>query len=146
MKRFWDKVSIGEPDACWLWTAYCEANGYGRFRLGGAARPAHRVAYELAVGAIPEGLVIRHKCDVRACCNPAHLELGTKADNTGDMLTRGREAAGEKNGQAKLTDAQVDEIRARAGVRGMQVKLAAEFGVTKQQINKIVNGKSRRTV
>lgn len=80
-ERFWDKVDFGNSPrmtCCWLWTGHTVGKGYGRFRLDGRMQLAHRVAYELDIGPIPDGMVVRHLCDVPACVNPAHLELGTQ--------------------------------------------------------------------
>lgn len=83
-ERFWPKVDRDGPGGCWLWTAGT-VHGYGSFAMpgmeGGKAR-AHRVAYEMLVGPIPEGLVLDHLCEVKACVNPAHLEPVTHAVNT----------------------------------------------------------------
>ena len=73
--------------------------GYGSFSVDGKSCPAHRVAFELTHGPIPEGQVVRHKCDVPGCCNPAHLELGTSADNNRDRDERGRGAKGGRGGR-----------------------------------------------
>jgi hypothetical protein len=75
VEAFWAKVS--KSDGCWLWTAHVGRDGYGRYRCS----MAHRVAYELLVGPIPEGLHIDHLCRVRNCVNPAHLEAVTCKEN-----------------------------------------------------------------
>lgn len=80
-QRFWPKVKKGQPDECWLWRAAVARNGYGTFGRDGQTRYAHRVAYELVRGPIPEGLVIDHLCRVRACVNPAHLEAVSLIEN-----------------------------------------------------------------
>ena len=79
--------------ACLLWTGATNEKGYGV--IGAGARGAgvlkvHRVAWELARGPIPEGLFVLHRCDIPACCNVAHLFLGTNADNVADMIAKGR--------------------------------------------------------
>ena len=84
MERFWSKVDRGEPNECWPWTASL-SNGYGQFWLAGRMVYAHRVAYELSVGPIPPGLQLDHVrergCAGGSCCNPAHLEPVTNAEN-----------------------------------------------------------------
>lgn len=87
--RFWAKVNIGEAHECWLWTGG-KSGGYGRFRSDGAVVYAHRMAYELVKGEIPEGLSILHSCDEPACCNPMHLRAGDAVDNARDREVRGR--------------------------------------------------------
>lgn len=77
-ERFWGKVDRGGPTECWIWTGFISPTGYGRSSRG----IAHRLAYELTHGPIPEGLTIDHLCRNKACQNPAHLELVTAAENT----------------------------------------------------------------
>jgi hypothetical protein len=96
--RFWAKVAKG--DGCWLWTASVFENGYGLFHCDERNVKAHRFAYELCVGPIPEGLEVRHRCDVPRCVNPDHLEVGTHAENMADMVRRGRVARGARNGRS----------------------------------------------
>lgn len=89
-QRFWAKVDVAGADECWLWIAYIDPHGYGRFRVGSSAPAAlaHRVSYEFHVGPIPEGLDIDHLCFVRACVNPAHLEAVTHTENMRRMRER----------------------------------------------------------
>jgi HNH endonuclease len=103
--RFWAKVARGE--SCWLWLGYCKPNGYGSIGLGGRAEGkdyAHRVAWRLAYGAIPDGLYVCHRCDTPACCRPDHLWLGTHAENLGDMRAKGRGATGDRHGSRTRPD------------------------------------------
>ena len=78
-ERFWPKVN--KTETCWLWTAGCGSDGYGRLYVAGRHVLAHRFAYELLVGPIPEGLQIDHLCRVRLCVNPAHMEPVTQQEN-----------------------------------------------------------------
>ena len=132
--RFWDKVEVLGADECWEWTASLSGNGYGYFRLDGRMVNAHRVAYELSHGAIPDRLQVLHSCDNPPCCNPSHLFLGTHTDNMRDKGNKGR-----WNGKTKLTAEQVDEIRERYAAGGiLQRELAQEYGVTKWYISRII--------
>jgi len=70
---------------CWLWLGGSYASGYGSFSLEGNKDYAHRAAYRLFVGEIPEGKIVCHKCDVKMCVNPKHLYVGTYFDNTMDI-------------------------------------------------------------
>lgn len=90
--RFWSKVAVGRPTACWPWRASCDRYGYGQFKIDATDPPvrSHRVAYELANGDADPEAKVRHSCDNRACCNPDHLLIGTQADNHTDREVRGR--------------------------------------------------------
>lgn len=90
VERFWEKVEKRGPDECWPWLAVCTIDGHGQFRRGPRVIRAHQVSFELAKGAIPSGMLVRHTCDHPDCVNPRHLILGTIADNNRDRLERGR--------------------------------------------------------
>lgn len=87
--RFWPKVNVGAPDECWLWQA-ARCRGYGQIMAWGRPQPAHRIAYALGKGDVPEGAHVLHKCDVPLCCNPDHLFLGDQAINMKDRFAKGR--------------------------------------------------------
>lgn len=89
--RFWSKVARGSADACWPFHGVRDRKGYGRFHMKSqGACLAHRVAWELVNGPAPKDRCVMHECDNPPCCNPAHLRLGTDADNKADMLAKGR--------------------------------------------------------
>lgn len=80
--RFWSKVNKGSPEDCWEWVGGARnVAGYGVFSIDKAMRQAHRVAYELTVGPIPDGLTIDHRCPTKHCVNPAHMEVVTRGEN-----------------------------------------------------------------
>jgi len=97
-ERFWAKVDVCAPDDCWLWKAGTSAHGYGRFWVNGGNVQAHRFAYELTNGPIPDCLSALHSCDTPGCCNPKHLFLGTQKDNMQDAVAKGRMATGDRHG------------------------------------------------
>ncbi len=134
----------GEPPRegeLWLWPGPQDVNGYGCFAHHGERTYAHRVSYELFVGPIPGGLVVRHKNDIPLDVNPHNLEVGTLADNRMDCVERERvrSARGEHQGSHKLTEAEVVKIRYLYALGGYTYPLLAErFGVTPTAIGKVV--------
>lgn len=104
-ERFAEKIEPCSASGCWLWQDALK-NGYGRLFVDGRPTLAHRVSYELHCGPIPEGMHVCHRCDTPACVNPAHLFLGSHADNMADMAAKGR---GTKSPHA----AEIAEIAAR---------------------------------
>lgn len=83
-------------DECWEWSGCRDSQEYGVLTHGGRTHRAHRVAYELLVGTIPDGLIICHHCDNPPCCNPNHLYAGTNSENSNDMVSRGRARQGPR--------------------------------------------------
>lgn len=145
--RFWEKVAIGPTSTCWLWQASKTRNGYGQFWWGPSGRPegAHRVAWMITRGAIPEGQEVMHGCDTPLCCNPTHLSLGTHTDNVRDASRKGHLKCARPNAQ-KLSPADIAFIREQvaAGPRGTATKMAERFGVTRSCISQLVNGVGNR--
>jgi len=137
-KRFWPKVKAASEEACWPWMGTRTHNGYGQFRAAGRATCAHRVAWELTSGPIPTGVFVCHRCDNRLCCNPAHLFLGTAADNSNDMVAKGRSNKGQRNPNVKLTVESVRNIRKDAEAGSSDKSLAARHGVSRGAIRLVL--------
>lgn len=92
-ERFWIRVRLGSAKECWPWLGAANAWGYGYISIGGILYRAHRVAYCLTKGEIPDGALILHSCDNRLCCNPAHLWKGTQSENVKHEWDRYRKPA-----------------------------------------------------
>ena len=151
--RFWPKV--GQPDAngCRIWLAGVATSGYGAFQHAGKGLRAHRVAWILSNGAIPEGVMVLHRCDVPLCCSVVHLFLGSASDNRLDAKMKGRIPRGDdhparrspaylprgsRHGRAKLTEADVMAIRASAAAGTSLASLGREYGVSNVCIRFVV--------
>ncbi len=131
-----------QPD-CIPWHGNIMSNGYGRLKSKGRTYRAHRFVYESTHGPIPEGFIIRHKCDNPPCVNPTHLEIGTHKDNTRDEMVRTRSRLGETNPNVKLSNANVREIRfLYASTDVTQKQLALKYGVSKATIWYTLKGKT----
>jgi hypothetical protein len=125
---------------CWLWKGASHSSGYGSFRFRGSQATAHRVAFQLENPAVEiGGMDICHRCDNRLCVRPDHLFVGTRQENVDDMMKKGRGPVGHKNGQAKLTPAQVAAIRLDQRIHRL---IAGQYGVDQAVISRIKNGRA----
>jgi hypothetical protein len=142
--RFWEKVDIKGKDECWHWKGALKTTGYGKFWYNGRCVNAHRIAYILTYGEIEDGLIIRHTCDTRPCCNPFHLEKGTQIDNINDMVIRGRssKANGMMIATHKLYDHDIIEIREKRRLGCSLKSLSIEYDVSPVTINNIERRKT----
>lgn len=151
---FWSKVDIQkDKKKCWEWRGARKPKGYGNVRVNKRYMQAHRVAFELAHGKIPDGFMICHICDNPSCCNPSHLMLGNAKSNAADMLIKGRQrdkttaARGSVNGMSKITEADVLKIRDLYSRKSNnQYELAEMFGVSQPCIGSIVRNETWRHV
>ena len=154
---FWARVDKtpghGPEGECWVWLGCRIREGYGQVRFDGRLELTHRVSYRLEVGEIPpDKPCILHSCDFPPCCRPSHLFPGTIADNAADRDAKGRAATGERhgsrtkperlargdrNGSAKITEADIPDIRERLARKESQASIAADYGVKQPTISRI---------
>lgn len=144
--NYWGRVDMTNRTLCWNWTGFIDKRkGYGLAWVDGRRIRTHRVAMMLHLnGPIPDGLHVCHRCDNPACCNPAHLFLGTNDDNIKDRVVKGRSARnyGEKSKTNKLTSDAVKELLwARVGGAGFR-ELAARYGLDKKTVGMICRGEN----
>jgi hypothetical protein len=144
-ERFWSLVRPAgalDETVCWLWPLRTDDGGYGRLGFGGrGGQKAHRVAWELVHGSIPDGMRVLHKCDNPPCCNPTHLFLGSQQDNIADRQAKGRTV--DPPSRRKLTTEQVAAMRcAWRDLPVTQQMLADRYGVSRGNVSKILAGKS----
>lgn len=142
VERFFAKTVLDLDSGCLLWIGHRDR--YGTFSLAGKLVGAHRVAWMIANGPIPDGLCVLHRCDNTACVNIEHLFLGTHRENTHDMITKGRRGSickGSDNGRSLLTEDDVRAIRAEyvRDSRGNVKEIASRYGVSLATIRAIGN-------
>lgn len=128
----------GGPDACWPFVGTPNPDGYMRLRLNGDTAYAHRAAYRMAVGPIPDGMLVCHTCDNPPCCNPAHHFLGTQLDNQRDKVAKGHHV----HTLGKLSIAEIEFVRAARGQRAMD--LAGALHVSVRTIYRVLDGSTYR--
>ena len=151
-EAFWKRLG-DQGNGCWEWPGNRNCGNYGTTTFGGKTHMAHRMAYRLSNGPIPEGHFVCHRCDNPACCRPDHLFAGTHTENMRDMAAKGRAAhtnhpelrrIGEKNVNAKLDRERVFAIMSarQSGQRIMDI--AERFQVTVRTVNRVVHLKTWR--
>lgn len=145
IERFWEKVDRRGPDECWPWTAARRKRDlYGVLGISGTRKliAAHRLSWEIANGSIPLGLCILHSCDNPPCVNPAHLSLGTQANNIKDAVLKGRinnyVAQGEQHWKAKLTESKIHDIFRLRAKGWTQHRIAIQMGVDQTSIGNVL--------
>lgn len=136
---FWARVSPPDERGCRVWTGATNEDGYGVYR---ARVGAHRLAFAIADGEVPEGVYVLHTCDNPPCCERSHLYLGDQFQNMRDRRDRGRapDLRGERHGRSILTDEQAIEMRHRYAAGERAAALAAEYGMSASGARKIIQG------
>ena len=144
-ERFAAKISPEPNTGCWLWTgAVKKTTGYGFIQVGRMSdgqKLAHRYSWEAHRGPIPPGMFVCHHCDNKVCVNPAHLFLGTPADNMHDKERKGRGIRGTQVHTCRLTEAQALEIRALGGTM-TQREIGERYGIKQPLVSQVLLGKS----
>lgn len=138
--RLWAKTNVRGPNECWEWQGYKREKGYGQIGRGGGRRnglvSTHVAAWEVTHGPVPKGIYVCHRCDNPSCCNPAHLFLGTPADNMRDKVRKKRHPIGEDCRHASLTEQEVRAIR-RLTKTMTQQAVAERYGVSRSLVGLI---------
>lgn len=140
-EHFWPKVD--KSGECWIWTGGTDGYGYGKVNYLGRRQKTHRLSWMLIRGPIPDGLSVLHNCptgDNPACCNPAHLWLGTNADNMRDMAAKGRASKGEAHHWARKSEGDVLRIIVLRFAGWSNRAIADYFSIPKTSVESIVYG------
>lgn len=136
----WDVAANG----CWVWRGSRNTSGYGQVAVNNRPIITSRAAYAAWVAPLAAGDVVCHRCDNPPCINPAHLFVGDRATNNQDMAAKRRVAHGERHKWMRLTDDDVRAIRDRFAEGGVTRKeLAAQYGVTRQYMERIISNRVR---
>ena len=130
-------------DNCWIWPAGKTTAGYGRLKVNGKIKRAHRMIYEMAIGEIPVGMEVLHSCDTPACVNPSHLRVGTHAENMKEAAERLRIPTGLNHFRGKVSDEQVNDIRGLSGMGTSQKEIAEKYGLHQSHVSRILSGSRR---
>lgn len=138
------KTKLDPIKGCWIWQLKINRGGYGSVTYKNKTWTAHRLAWFLFNGPIPNGMMVCHKCDIRPCINPEHLFLGTHRDNMSDKLNKGRCCRGDNHGLVKISDFEIDYIKKLKDMGTMQKDIAKIFHVTPPTINRIIMGRRKR--
>jgi len=138
--RFWSKVE--KTTECWIWIG-AKSNGYGVCSLNGKTYFTHRLSWEWANNkSIPDGCIICHSCDNPSCVNPEHLRADSVQSNVNDRVERNRSAKGKNNGQARLTEKDVKDIKVLRNKGWTEKAIADLYDVSRSTISHILHGRT----
>lgn len=126
-----------DHNACWQWLGAGKGNGYGNVNRDGETISAHRYAYELFCGPVPDGMDVCHTCDYRSCVNPDHLFLGTRTENMQDCVHKGRAAGGNRK---HLREETIQEIKRRLGAGVPMGRISKDLNVNYATVTAIARG------
>lgn len=148
LDRFNAKWVENRESGCWDWIAAKAGKGYGEIKATKSRRYlyAHRVSWEMANGPLPAGMSVLHRCDNPGCVNPAHLFIGSSADNAQDMAAKDRHLKGERNTQSKLTEQDILKIYQLSDGGMVQHRIAKLVGVGQMTVCRILRGERWRHV
>ncbi len=135
-----ENISL-DSNGCKIWPMGISSTGYGNYSIGNLTYSAHRLIFTTLKNLPYHGLVVRHKCDVRSCCNINHLEIGTQSQNLMDASNRKRLRFAEENNKTFLTKSQVIEIR-NSYPEKSTVELGKIYKMAPGSIRNIIIGKS----
>ncbi len=142
IERFFDKIELIPFSSCWYWMGHLDKDGYGSMKIKKKVVRAHRYSYAVHNGPILDGRIIMHSCDNPSCVNPSHLSAGTNAENSRDMVKKGRTNApyGESAHNSKLKNTDVIKIK-ELSVALSQSKIARIFCIDQSSVSRIISGK-----
>jgi hypothetical protein len=137
-----EQIEVIQNSGCWIWPRAKQGQGYGFIKIGGKQHYAHRVSYQLFRGRIPQNKFVCHRCDNPSCFNPAHLFVGTHAENMADMRAKGR-APKRAYVYKKFSDETVAAMRAEYAAGAKQPELQKKYNISESQLWKILARKVR---
>ena len=144
--RFWEGVAKAGPDQCWMWTGSRTKAGYGQLSINAHKVYTHRLSLELHGTPIPPDALVMHTCDTPACVNPAHLRIGTDADNIADKVSKRRHIHGDTHPRAKLRSGDIGEIRRLLASGLSQGEIATRYNVCPSLVSNIKTGRLWKSV
>lgn len=136
-ERIKRRVTV-DAAGCWIWNGAMRNTGYGVMRVGLKVVDVHRAAYTAFLGPIPDKLLVMHRCDVRACCNPEHLQLGTYSENTLDAIHKGRVRPFKTKRTEPLTPVEKEQLMREWQGGVSQIVLCRKFKIPASSLKRVL--------